>query len=426
MTKGSVRAPKSIREPARAVPVVGRFDVAVVGGGVAGVAAAIAAARNGATVCLIEKMCALGGLATLGNVTVYLPLCDGAGNQVIGGIAEELLKLSVRAGFPNATREGALAFPDCWRRGGCRVERTKRRYQVEFNPTSFALELEALLIRNGVTLFYDTRFCDTVLSGRRIRALVLENKDGRVAVACGTVVDASGDADVCQASGESTASLDTNVRCGWHYFHDGESLLLDKFTVHFDRAGLRARGSGRGYAGDRADDVTALLVDSRKETVRRLRKIQQKASGEIAPIEIPTFPPFRMTRRLKADVELTEGDERRWFDDCIGMMGDWRRRGSVYYLPLRSLVAPGTDNLVTAGRCISTSDAAWDASRAIPVCVLTGEVAGTACAMAAETTKGSVHRLPYELLLNQLTRQKVMVDRKFSEDEHATGVDISH
>jgi hypothetical protein len=406
--------------------VVGRYDVAVVGGGVAGVAAAVAASRNGASVCLVEKMCAVGGLATLGNVTVYLPLCDGAGNQVIGGLAEEFLKLSVRPGFPNATREGARVLPDCWRRRGSGAERAKHRYVTEFNPTSFALELEALLVRSGVTLFYDTRFCDTIQTGRRIRALVLENKDGRVAVACGTAVDASGDADVCQASGERTRSLDTNVRCGWHYFHDGASLLLDKYTVHFDRAGLRARGSGRGYAGDRAADVTALLVDSRRETVRRLRRLQVKASGKIAPVGVPTLPPFRMTRRLKGAVELSETNERQWFDDCVGMMGDWRRSGPVYYLPLRSLVGAKTDNLVVAGRCISTTDAAWDAARAIPVCVLTGEVAGTACAMAAEGTNGSVRRLPYDALRGQLVRQKVMIDPKYSKDRDASGVGISH
>ena len=93
MSRDGNRKQRSLREAARSVPVVGAFDVAVVGGGVAGVAASVAAARNGVTVCLIEKACAVGGLATLGLVTVYLPLCDGKGRQVMGGLAEELLKL---------------------------------------------------------------------------------------------------------------------------------------------------------------------------------------------------------------------------------------------------------------------------------------------------------------------------------------------
>ncbi|MBT6144972.1 MAG: FAD-dependent oxidoreductase, partial [Gemmatimonadetes bacterium] len=86
---------KRVTEAERTLPVTAEADVIVAGGGIAGVAAAIAAARNGASVCLLEKSYGLGGLATLGNVTVYLPICDGMGRQVMGGLAEELLHLSV-------------------------------------------------------------------------------------------------------------------------------------------------------------------------------------------------------------------------------------------------------------------------------------------------------------------------------------------
>ena len=82
-------------EPERRVPVTGVYDVVVAGGGIAGVAAAVAAARAGASVCLLDKESALGGLATLGNVITWLPICDGRGRQVIGGLGEELLRLSV-------------------------------------------------------------------------------------------------------------------------------------------------------------------------------------------------------------------------------------------------------------------------------------------------------------------------------------------
>ena len=80
-----------IQRPERSVPVWEAYDVAVVGGGVAGVAAALAAARSGAKVCLIEKYAGLGGLATMGHVIIYLALCDGRGRQISFGIAEELL-----------------------------------------------------------------------------------------------------------------------------------------------------------------------------------------------------------------------------------------------------------------------------------------------------------------------------------------------
>ena len=74
------------------------YDVVVCGGGIAGIAAALAAARGGARTCLLEKEYALGGLATLGLIVIYLPLCDGDGVKMSGGIAEELLKLSLKYG----------------------------------------------------------------------------------------------------------------------------------------------------------------------------------------------------------------------------------------------------------------------------------------------------------------------------------------
>mgnify|MGYP004481321329 FL=1 len=89
---------KFITEPTRKIPVTGEYDVAVCGGGVAGIAAALSAARGGAKTLLIEKQFALGGLATLGLVTIYLPLCDGNGRQVSFGLAEELMLLSIEKG----------------------------------------------------------------------------------------------------------------------------------------------------------------------------------------------------------------------------------------------------------------------------------------------------------------------------------------
>ena len=86
---------KTITEPARRIPVVHSYDVVIVGGGIAGVTAAIAAARNKGRVALIEKESVSGGLATLGLVAIYLPICDGMGNQVIGGLGV-LASYSVR------------------------------------------------------------------------------------------------------------------------------------------------------------------------------------------------------------------------------------------------------------------------------------------------------------------------------------------
>ena len=98
----------TVTEPQRELPVSEECDVLVCGGGIAGVAAALAAARTGARTLLLEREYMPGGLATLGLVTIYLPLCDGEGHQVSTGIAEELLRLSVVHGMEQS------ALPTAW------------------------------------------------------------------------------------------------------------------------------------------------------------------------------------------------------------------------------------------------------------------------------------------------------------------------
>ena len=100
----------TVMEGARRTPILDAADVVVAGGGIAGCAAALAAARNGAAVLLIEKQTMLGGLATAGLITYYLPLCDGEGTQMSYGIAEEFLHLSVR-------HHPEKGIPDCWKAG---------------------------------------------------------------------------------------------------------------------------------------------------------------------------------------------------------------------------------------------------------------------------------------------------------------------
>lgn len=397
----------AIFEPAKDLPVIGEYDVVVVGGGIAGVAAAVAAARNGATVCLIEKEFGLGGLATLGNVTIYLPLCDGRGNQVIKGLGEELLRLSIRDGYDSV--------PDCWSPGGDALERAEKRYRVNFNPMSYMLELEGFLAKNNVKLHYDTRFCDVVKDTGRITHVIVENKSGRSGIACGAVIDASGDADVCFRSGEETVSLNTNVPAGWFYHFDGTEVKLDQFTKGYDPHGDLPSGAGRGFAGDDADDVTEFVLETRKLLKVKLDKMKTENPGA-SPLFMTSIPAFRMTRRLKGQVELEESDDKRYFDDAVGMTGDWRKSGPVFYIPLRALTAVRTANLVTAGRCVSAGKTAWDVTRVIPTCAVTGEGAGIAAASLILDGKSSFADLDMPRLRGRLNDNNVYVNKTFARD----------
>ena len=186
-----------ITENERRIPVAAETQVLVAGGGIAGVAAALSAARNGAKTMLIEREFALGGMATLGLITIYLPLCDGMGHQVVYGIGEELLKLSISLG-------AEADYPTAWLDGGSLEERGKERYRVRYNAQLFALLAERLLRDAGVEIVYGTVVCGVETQDGRIKNVIVENKSGRSAIKVKTVVDCSGDADVCRLAGEET------------------------------------------------------------------------------------------------------------------------------------------------------------------------------------------------------------------------------
>ena len=153
----------------RKIPIEWKYEIIVAGGGIAGVSAALAAARQGRKVLLIEKQCILGGLATAGLIAIYLPLCDGCGHQVSFGIAEELLRLSLQESV-------GRRCPECWLVEGTVEERKKQRFEAQFNPQMLALLLDELLRKNGVDILYDTKICGVKSKEERIEALLIENK----------------------------------------------------------------------------------------------------------------------------------------------------------------------------------------------------------------------------------------------------------
>lgn len=406
-----MRGQGNIEEPVRQIPVTGEYDVVVVGGGIAGVAAAVAAARCSVRVCLIERYCALGGLATLGNVTMWLPLCDGRGHQVIAGLGEELLKLSVAElsrDYPAARFKGV---PACWMHGGDLGERTNHRYRADFNPAAYMVSIEKLVVDSDVDLLYDTRFCSVRREGTRLSHVIVENKSGRSALACRSVVDATGDADVCFAAGEEIVSLDSNVLCGWFYTLTNGELKLHQLSNRYSPYAEKVNAEGPFFRGDDASQVTDHILQTRALLRETLGELRAKHPKDDPQLMMPaTMACFRMTRRLVGRFTLAEKHMHQWFDDAIGLTGDWRRSGPVYAIPFRCLRAVRTSNLTVAGRCISVDNTAWDALRAIPPCVVTGEGAGTAAALAAKHTDGDVNALDSRILENQLREQGVLLD----------------
>ena len=401
----------SIHEPARDLTVSGSFDVVVVGGGVAGVAAAVAAARNAVSVCLIDKQSAVGGLATLGNVTMWLPICDGRGRQVIGGLGEELMKLSVADLRHDNPKAQFLGIPPCWRPGGDVEARKNVRCQAGFNPSAYMFALEKWVVDAGVRLLYDTRFSSVRREANRISHLIVENKTGRFALACRAVVDATGDADVCFAAGEDTESLDTNVPCGWFYTLSGGELQLHQHSNPYSPFATKEGAAGPFFRGDDGAQVTGQILHSRELIRAALAALRARHPGEDIQLLLPaTIACLRMTRRLVGRCTLAGKHMHQWCDDAIGLTGDWRKPGPVYAIPLRSLCGVRHANLLAAGRCISADTSVWDVTRAIPPCVVSGEAAGTAAALAVKHAASDVDAVDVRVLQRQLQSQGVLLD----------------
>lgn len=404
----------SIREKARETKVYDSADVVVAGGGIAGVAAALAAARSGSSVILVENTCTLGGLATVGNVTVYLPIDDGCGRVVMGGLARELLDLSIAdlgAHVPAANFHDAR--PEWRDPRASRAERAEgQRFETGFNPCAFALSMEDLLVREGVRILYDTRVCDIVVKRGRITHLVVENKSGRTAIACRACVDATGDADICFLAGEPTVSNDSNVAGGWFYtVENGGALWVHTSSHAFSRNADKEGAEGPFFRGDDAWNVSRQILESRKLLRSELAGMRAaKPGADYQPINIPTIPTFRMTRRLAGAYELRDDDMHKWFDDAVCLACDWRRRGPVWAIPWRCIAATATANLTVCGRCASWHESSWDAMRVIPVCAATGEAAGIGASVAAGSRRG-VSAIGGARIAREMSRRGNILDR---------------
>jgi len=391
---------QTINEPSKKIEVIDNVDIIVVGGGVAGVAAAIAASGNDVKVCIIEKENCLGGLATLGLVAYYMPLCDGKGHKVIGGLGEELLRRSIKY--------GPGKIPDCWKGKSSIKERIKNRYKLYFNPASFMISLEELVLENNIKLYYDTRFCDVVLENNEIKAILIENKSGRCAILGKNIIDASGDADVCYKAGENVVSLRNNRKSGWFFSYDNSRMELHMLN---DPLYEKLPSCIKTFSGDNWQDVSEISIQGRKMILKEILKLRE-SNKDIYPVLIPTIPQLRMTRRLKGNFELDEKDDKKFYRDSIGMTGDWRMPGPIYYIPFRCLVGNKLKNLITAGRCISVTNSAWDIIRAIPACAVTGEAAGTAALLSIKNNR-DLYDINIITLQKKLKKRNVIIEKEF-------------
>jgi FAD dependent oxidoreductase len=355
-----------------------QYDVVVVGGGIAGCAAALAAARAGQKTLLIEKTLIPGGMATAGLITWYSPICDGNGNKVTRGIAEEFLVKSNRYG-PGS------GGPKCWKQDTpqAREARKGRRYDAGYSAMPMVLTLDELMDAAGVHYLYDTRFCQAVVKGGRLVGLEVENTSGRGLIECGCCVDATGSATVAFRAGAPCIE-GSNMMC----------MVVDEFSpgkkkIHKNWHGMRGlKKDKKKYRGIGGDEVTDFAVKGRRYLREEYAaRIEEDGEQGNYPIYLPGIPQFRTTRKIQGIGALDTRLMNKPIDDSIGLTAEWHRnsKGQLFEIPLGSFLPKGVKGLVTSGRCMSTARGkGWSITRIIHTCVHTGELAGVVAAAAVE------------------------------------------
>ena len=434
----------TILEPARELPVTAEADVLVAGGGPAGLAAAIAAARQGARTLLVERYGFMGGLATAGLVA---PILGHTANESHTPIVEGILKELTE-------RMHALGGAPLWK-DAC------LEWGINFDPEALKYVADEMVQEAGVQLLLHTLMVDSLVDGDRVAGLVLESKSGRQAVLARVVVDATGDADVAARSGAPYAQgrlFDGAVQSmGSFFWLAGVPDLSPEQRERAIELVRRATGKGelRFYnpnflaintmhgdyrspnmtriPADPTDtrDLTAGELAARREVWKLLHFLQREVEGFEGAYILATAPQVgaRESRQVQGRYILTGSDvtSGRKFGDAVARgswwidihcplghtypvhlcirecpMGErcrfWRTerdnmypdraslhppKGDWYDIPYGCLVPQRIENLLVAGRCISATHEAMAGARVMGTCMAVGEAAGVAAALAA-------------------------------------------
>lgn len=364
------------------------FDIIVAGGGMAGCAAALAAARNGSKVLLIEKLINLGGLATSGMVIFYFPsLCTVAGEKIMGGLAEELLHVSIKYGHNTLNPAWDL---------GTEVAEEGIPYATMFSVPSFIVALDEALEEAGVTILFDSVCVDSIFEEGICKGVIVENKEGRVYYGCKAIIDTTGDVDLFKRTGAECVE-DDNYLSYWTQFITMDRLKEAVETndirkaVWYGEFGVGMEGKNydgsteriaREYTIETGEEVSEFIFEGR----RFLRKVLQDmdTSKDMAMV-VPNQAQYRTTRRIVGNYTLNNADINKHFEDSIGFITSFDDIGEqLLEIPYSTLITSSHKNMLTAGRSISAIEKVREATRLIGSSALTGEAAGIAASIAVQ------------------------------------------
>ncbi len=378
----------------------GCTDVFVAGGGVAGSAAALAAARCGKKVILAEKSLKLGGLATLGLINLFVPMCNGRGKQIQFGMAEEFLRLSIRYGYGDVPKEYVNGrIPEDVKRAYEAEGKKLPRYGAKFSAEIFALALTELLTEAGVTLLFDSQVAGVEADPgdpNRIKSVILLTASGFESYEAKEFIDTTGNADLLHFLGVPTVNgINYHTYCGQGISLESCRKALEKEDVSAALTsadggtatlyGTRHPESVKVYDGTESSDVNRYLISNQLEMLSHYKDEENRKQRDI--VTLPGMPQFREIRRIRGDYALKDEDRFRHFDDSIAAISDFSRRDLLFEIPYRALCMKAYPNVLTAGRTAAGDGFAWDVIRVIPPAILSGEAAGIAASHAIDEGK---------------------------------------
>jgi hypothetical protein len=449
---------KTIAEPARQVPLYGEYEVAVLGGGPAGIAAAVAAARAGRRTLLIERYGFLGGMGTAAGVTNFCGLhanVHGEMHRVVRGIASELLARIDRLDGLNAPH----------------LILGKILAQA-YDTAAYKIAADDLLLSHKVDILFHALGAGVVMHDeRRINALVVETKAGRQAVRADIFIDCSGDGDLAAWAGARyevgdvdgsmlypsmmfrlngidpekagdawrtiPALMEKAEAAGTHHFPRKAAIVRPQrsqieWRVNFTQL---SREDGTAINGLEPDDLTRGEIDGRRQALNAFNFLRTIPGFEKSYIvDLPPQLGIRETRRVVGGYMLSGDDVLGCaaFEDSIGVNGwpmEQHIAGDVIFkfppipesrgfneLPYRMLTPEGIENLLVAGRCASMTHDGQSAARVSGACFAMGEAAGTAAALALDGN-AMPRDIAVEKLQKQLKQQGAFIGRDQSVPE---------
>ena len=391
----------------KAITVKKPYDVIVCGGGVAGVAAAVSAAKNGLSTLLLEKSNILGGLSTLGLVNLFVPMCNGRGKQIIFGLAEKWLRMSAELSWDT--------IPAQWQNGEPK-EPTQTRYIQRYSPAIFAYQLTEELKNSGADVLFDCMAIDPIMDGNLCTGVITESKGGTEFYPCRVLIDTTGDCDVLRRGGIPTVS-------GQNFFtFSAEMVTLDtckraleagdigKIYTSISGGNINLFGDNQPddvprWSGLTAEEVTDYIVRNHLLVLEKLRKTDRKTREVVTT---PGMPQFRTTAHIKGDYSLKLSDAYRHFDDSICAINDFEHRDHLFEIPLRTLTRKDYPNIITAGRSADGTGYGWDLIRVIPPAILTGQAAGEAATLAIKANS-AIANVDIRALQAKLEKENVMI-----------------